>query len=475
EQPAGAAAVADHVDRAAEEAARGGHQAAERRRGQADLRLAELRESHAVAAAEAGDEPAEALAGAALALEGELAAVRAEAAAEPAARRALAEAEETEARLRERQRAAERRAAVRASRHAALTTELAALRAEIDQARSGAATVADRVAALGGEAGALGAATTAARLAEETADRRKQADAGLADAAYRAGFDTPRAAAEAALPATERALLRRRVDAREAERAALAAALADPEALAAAAEPPADPEAARAALAAATGRLRAASATEAAARARRAELDALSTTAAADATDLAPLRADSHRVTRLAGLTAGTSPENEYRMRLETYVLAARLEQVAAVASTRLHRMSAGRYALVHTDARAAHRARSGLGLLVMDAWTGRTRDTATLSGGESFFVSLALALGLADVVAEEAGGPRLDTLFVDEGFGSLDEQSLDEVLDVLDGLREHDRSVAIVSHVPDLRGRIPAQLEVVKTRRGSTVRHHTG
>ncbi|WP_461034753.1 SbcC/MukB-like Walker B domain-containing protein, partial [Streptomyces mayteni] len=228
-------------------------------------------------------------------------------------------------------------------------------------------------------------------------------------------------------------------------------------------------------LAAATGRLRAASATEAAAGERLAELDALTTTASADAVVLAPLRADSHRVTRLAGLTAGTSPENEYRMRLETYVLAARLEQVAAVASTRLHRMSAGRYTLVHTDARAAHRARSGLGLLVMDAWTGRTRDTATLSGGESFFVSLALALGLADVVAEEAGGPRLDTLFVDEGFGSLDEQSLDEVLDVLDGLREHDRSVAIVSHVPDLRGRIPAQLEVVKTRQGSTVRHHTG
>ena len=98
--------------------------------------------------------------------------------------------------------------------------------------------------------------------------------------------------------------------------------------------------------------------------------------------------------------------------------------------------------------------------------------DTASLSGGETFFASLAMALGLADVVTDEAGGTRLDTLFIDEGFGSLDEQTLDEVLDVLDALRERDRSVGIVSHVADLRGRIPAQLEVVKNRSGSAVRH---
>ena len=128
-------------------------------------------------------------------------------------------------------------------------------------------------------------------------------------------------------------------------------------------------------------------------------------------------------------------------MGLETYVLAARLEQVAAAAAVRLQRMSAGRYTLVHSDARGGRRPKSGLGLLVVDAWTGTERDTATLSGGETFFASLALALGLADVVTDEAGGVRLDTLFIDEGFGSLDDQTLDEVLDVLDGLRERDRS----------------------------------
>ncbi|WP_306085184.1 SbcC/MukB-like Walker B domain-containing protein, partial [Streptomyces acidiscabies] len=213
----------------------------------------------------------------------------------------------------------------------------------------------------------------------------------------------------------------------------------------------------------------AASARDAAAR-RCEELDRLSTRAESGVRALAPLRREYDRVARLAGLTAGTSADNERKMRLEAYVLAARLEQVAAAATVRLQRMSSGRYTLVHSADRSG-RGRSGLGLHVVDAWTGRERDTATLSGGETFFASLALALGLADVVTDEAGGVRLDTLFIDEGFGSLDDQTLDEVLDVLDSLRERDRSVGIVSHVADLRRRIHAQLEVVKGRTGSTLR----
>src|SRR5690606_4327092 len=111
-----------------------------------------------------------------------------------------------------------------------------------------------------------------------------------------------------------------------------------------------------------------------------------------------------------------------------------------------------------------------GLELRIVDGWTGRERPPSTLSGGETFLASLALALGLADVVAAEAGGSRLETLFIDEGFGSLDERSLDEVLDVLDGLREGGRAVGIVSHVGELRQRIPAKLHVVKGRAGSRV-----
>ena len=164
------------------------------------------------------------------------------------------------------------------------------------------------------------------------------------------------------------------------------------------------------------------------------------------------------------------SARNRLRMRLSAYVLAARLEEVAAAATVRLERMSNGRYQLVHSDEGARGRSRGGLELRIVDGWTGRERPPSTLSGGETFLASLALALGLADVVAAEAGGSRLETLFIDEGFGSLDERTLDEVLDVLDALREGGRVVGIVSHVAELRQRIPARLHVVKGRDGSHV-----
>lgn len=169
--------------------------------------------------------------------------------------------------------------------------------------------------------------------------------------------------------------------------------------------------------------------------------------------------------------TARGSGDNVYKMSLNSYVLAARLEQVAAAASERLVSMSDGRYTLQHTDAKAARGAKSGLGLEVVDEWTGQRRDTATLSGGESFMASLALALGLADVVQQEAGGVDIETLFVDEGFGSLDEQSLEQVMDALEGLRDGGRVVGLVSHVAEMKQRISSQLQVIKSRNGSTVR----
>ncbi|MHC6221432.1 AAA family ATPase [Arthrobacter sp. MMS24-S77] len=169
--------------------------------------------------------------------------------------------------------------------------------------------------------------------------------------------------------------------------------------------------------------------------------------------------------------TARGAGDNGYKMSLNSYVLAARLEQVAAAASERLVAMSDGRYTLQHTDARAARGAKSGLGLEVVDEWTGQRRDTATLSGGESFMASLALALGLADVVQQEAGGVDIETLFVDEGFGSLDEQSLEQVMDALEGLRDGGRVVGLVSHVAEMKQRISSQLQVIKSRNGSTVR----
>jgi exonuclease SbcC len=181
------------------------------------------------------------------------------------------------------------------------------------------------------------------------------------------------------------------------------------------------------------------------------------------------------RVRDLADATSGVGGDNTLRMRLTAYVLAARLEKVAALANERLAVLGGGRYVLEHSDERAARGARSGLGLRVLDGWTGRARDTASLSGGESFMASLALALGLADAVREEVGGLDLGTLFIDEGFGSLDDDSLEQVLTVLDGLREGGRAVGVVSHVADLRARITHQAVVHKGTSGSTVEVRVG
>ncbi|UIJ34034.1 AAA family ATPase [Allobranchiibius sp. GilTou73] len=168
--------------------------------------------------------------------------------------------------------------------------------------------------------------------------------------------------------------------------------------------------------------------------------------------------------------TAAGHGDNLLRMRLTSYVLAARLELVTALANDHLKVMSDGRFTLEHSDELARGGARSGLGLRVLDAWTGRARDTASLSGGEAFTASLALALGLGDAVLHDSGGRPLGTLFVDEGFGSLDEETLDQVMEVLDGLRAGGRSVGIVSHVGELRARIRSRVQVRKTESGSHI-----
>jgi exonuclease SbcC len=175
-------------------------------------------------------------------------------------------------------------------------------------------------------------------------------------------------------------------------------------------------------------------------------------------------------VGRLSSFVEGKSADNRLQMRLSAYVLAYRLSQVVAAANERLDRMSDRRYTLEHTGRRTAGETRGGLSLLVRDDWSGEARDPATLSGGETFVVSLALALGLADVVTQEAGGADLDTLFVDEGFGALDADTLDDVMDTLDSLRDGGRVVGVVSHVAEMRDRIPAQLTVTKSRHGSSV-----
>ncbi|QDY75711.1 AAA family ATPase [Streptomyces qinzhouensis] len=491
DHPDPAAPGSGRVTRADEETAYEHHTRAEEATAEAERRAVRAREARAAARRQArpdgapppgdedrpdGHDPAAAeLAAAVVRLERDHRTAHERASGTHAAREALDRVErEHEDRLTARQLLDQRGAARTAEREAA-DREQAALAEQLEQARGGARSVAERAAALERRARLIAAAAEAVRTADQAARRLKETDGQVADAAYRAGFATPAEAVGALLGDPEHRALQHRADAWQAEAAAVADRLAESDARDAAALPPAEPEAAAAALAAAERAARDAGSARSTARERCAALDSLSRDASRAARQLRPLREEYERVARLAALTAGTSAENERRMRLESYVLAARLEQVAAAATVRLRRMSAGRYTLTHSDARSGGGRRSGLGLHVVDAWTGRERDTATLSGGETFFASLALALGLADVVTEEAGGIRLDTLFIDEGFGSLDEQTLDEVLDVLDSLRERDRSVGIVSHVADLRRRIPTQLEVLKERDGSTVRLRAG
>jgi exonuclease SbcC len=472
--PAPARAAEDRVTRADEDAAYAAFQSCTDEHDAAREAVTRLRNGLDAATATAGDTP-----------QAELAAAHAEAAAAhaaaaraastvPDARAALVRAEEERDRRVAQQQDATRRTAARTSRREELDEQYEQLSQELARARDGRPSVADRREQL---TAAIGLLERAAHAVKERADselRLAEAESALAEAAERAGFASAAEAAAALLPAPRLWEAERRAAAWDKEEAAAEADLAVPQTAAAAALPAADPEAAQAALDAANLRLRQASAAESAAATRRAELDRLGAESTAAVRQLAPARTAYDRVARLSDLASATSAENRYRMELETYVLAARLEQVAAAAGVRLQRMSGGRYTLVHSDARGGGRTKSGLGLMVVDAWTGTERDTATLSGGETFFASLALALGLADVVTDEAGGMRLDTLFIDEGFGSLDEQTLDEVLDVLDGLRERDRAVGIVSHVADLRDRIPAQLHVTKGRDGSAVRQRT-
>lgn len=200
-----------------------------------------------------------------------------------------------------------------------------------------------------------------------------------------------------------------------------------------------------------------------------AQLGSLLATATAAHTHGAAAAEEHEILQQLADTLAGRGA-NAYRMNLETFVLAAELEEIVASANLRLADMSSGRYRLQHSDARAARGAASGLGIVVFDAFTGQTRPAQSLSGGETFLGSLALALGLAEVVTARAGGIQLDTLFIDEGFGSLDGETLDVAMRTLDELRAGGRTVGVISHVEAMQEQIPAQITVRTTPDGPSV-----
>ncbi|GAA3224708.1 AAA family ATPase [Nonomuraea helvata] len=405
--------------------------------------------------------------------EGELRRLRASAGKEPVLAREAAALNRERLEMEERARRVAARLAAGRTRHEELSGDAGRLSARLDAARGDDPTLTARLSRLHDEAELLREALEATQAALSAEEELVRAGQAASEAAVEAGFaDVAEAEAAFRSPGERerKAEALRRLDD---EHAAVTSVLARPELIAAAAEPAPDLAAIedeRDRLEAAYTRL-SSERDRAVARAERLEelYGELN-----DRIERWRPAADRHRLAeRMAALASGTSSDNQWSMSLSSFVLGERLRQVVDAANERLDHMSAGRYRLRH-DLRktAGSRGRSGggLGLRVADGWTGVDRDPATLSGGESFITSLALALGLADVVTAEAGGTELGTLFVDEGFGTLDEDTLDGVLDILDGLRDGGRAVGIVSHVAELRSRITAQLKVTKTRTGSTL-----
>ncbi|MGN7234799.1 AAA family ATPase [Micrococcus luteus] len=391
-----------------------------------------------------------------------------------AAEKTLAGADETAAALA----AEDGRLAEAATHRAARLTEL---RDAVEAARGDAETLdarRDQVTAARRVLAALAAAQDEDARARAVADETGQA---LTAALAEQHFDDVDAARAARLEKTEAAARTAAVQEWDAERARLAELEASEpvrrgRALSEAGVEPPTEEQTRAAAEA----LAAAEATSSSRATAVGRLDSLVATVRRQSAALtevleqsAGLIAEHTRVRGLLDLVRGGG-ENLLKMPLTSYVLAGRLEEVAAAATERLLAMTDQRYSIEYSDA-VGGRGNKGLELVIRDHYVDETRHPATLSGGETFMASLALALGLADTVQAEAGGIELDTLFVDEGFGSLDADTLDDVLDVVDTLRTGGRTVGLVSHVERMRQEIGVRLEVRKDRRGSSLAVHDG
>ncbi|WP_173916355.1 SbcC/MukB-like Walker B domain-containing protein [Halobacillus sp. Marseille-Q1614] len=176
---------------------------------------------------------------------------------------------------------------------------------------------------------------------------------------------------------------------------------------------------------------------------------------------------DYYDLAEISNLAKGDNP---LRLSLERYVLASYLDEILLQANLRLDQMSDHRYQLIRSEQIAKRGAQSGLDLEVIDHHTGQTRSVRTLSGGEGFKASLSLALGMADVVQAHSGGVQLDTLFIDEGFGTLDEVSLEQAINCLRSLQDGNRMLGVISHVQQLKEEIPAKLQVYPSSSGSSV-----
>lgn len=463
------AAAATGVSEADEQQAEQAEQRAHADREQA---MTERHEAEAVVArlAEtAGDRDADTLAEQHRAARDELAAHERTAAERDDIERELRELEQAEERLDADRGEADRAAATAAAEREGLAATIEQRARRLDEARGEYPSVAERRAALQRLAGGYDALASA--RAELVAARHRlteQRDTVEAEVAA-AGFTTREEALAAAREPAEIEALERTVNDAAVEDRAARAVLAEPELAGIEPDTVVDVDAVQQEATAARERADAALVAQRTAAQRASQLAALGERLTGLAGELAPAEAEFAELDALTDVVNGRG-QNARKMSLHSFVLAARLEEVAVAATARLKAMSQGRYSFVHSDAAGARGTRGGLGLDVLDDYSGAVRPAKTLSGGESFLASLSLALGLADVVAAETGGAQLDTLFIDEGFGTLDAETLDVVMNTLDGLRAGGRVVGLVSHVEELRQRIPTRLHVHKARSGSTL-----
>ncbi len=468
EHPAKAGIGVDHVAADAVQDAEDARVAAERALRDADTTVARCTERVEALSRQVGDATAQDVATRLAAARSARDAALAAAADVDRLVRAI-DAHDAATRQRTDQREAARTALAAAEvRAEALVQQLAAAEAEVEGARDGFPTVAARHAALRARVLAAGALVDAlltveqARLAATT--RTTELTDGLATHGFGSAADARAALVEPAVLAE----LTATVEAYTAAVAGVRAGLAD----AAVVALPDDLHVDLHATQDAERRARAA-ADEAAGAARVAleratAVDAAATGVLTAAQVLAERVAEHAPVARLAGIAGGTGGDNAQALSLATFVLTRRFEDVVAAANDRLLGMSDGRYELVRSDRKEdVSSRRTGLSMRVVDHRTGHERDPRTLSGGETFYVSLCLALGMADVVTAEAGGIDLGTLFVDEGFGSLDPHTLEQVLAELGRLRAGGRVVGVVSHVETLKQSIADRIEVRPTADG--------
>lgn len=364
-----------------------------------------------------------------------------------------------------------REAAELSERRAAIAQESERITQRLESARGSDPDLTSRIARLTGEADLLASAAEAVHHYGTEIAELHAAERETARALAESGFTSAAEVWAAELGEEQRTRLQERARAHDDALAAARAELADPELAAAADTPTPDLAGARAAADTAQRWAEYVASWRDRLDERATRLSELRLELDQRLAEAGPARQQHTVADGLARLAAGTGADNRHSVRLSAYVLAARLERVVAAANDRLATMSGGRYELRHTVAAAAgDRSRSGggLGLRVLDAWTGQERDPATLSGGETFVSSLALALGLGDVACAEAGGIDIDTLFIDEGFGTLDAETLEDVLEVLDGLRDGGRTVGVVSHVTELSARVGTRLCATKSHKGS-------